>query len=74
VDKGLRGVGDALEELTRLRNHADYDMAPGKKFTSATDAQNAIMIASSQIGELDHILTNPTRASAAAADIRAKWP
>src|SRR5437868_3783800 len=44
ADADLKRIGYLLEDLGAMRNHADYQLDnPGKWFTSAKDAEQAIL-------------------------------
>jgi hypothetical protein len=70
----LRHVGDALDELTRLRNQADYHLAGPGRFASGVRATQAVVRAQAAIDLLDQIDADPARRAAAIAAIRAAWP
>jgi hypothetical protein len=67
ADADLKQVGNALDELVRLRDKASYDMAPLPTFGSANTAQRAIQKAASILSLLDQIDADPTRRAAAVA-------
>jgi hypothetical protein len=74
ADPDLKKIGDALQDLSRLRNRADYDLSPGIFFASPLWTQRAIQSASDAIVLLDAIDGDPTRRAAAIAAIRIRFP
>jgi hypothetical protein len=65
----LHSIGDALDDLIRLRNHACYDLAPHPDFASATKAHNAITRNANASRLLDAIEADPQRRAAAIASL-----
>jgi hypothetical protein len=69
-DIELRAIGDALDELVRLRNRASYDLQHLADFTSSTVADTAIQRATTALTMLDGIDTDSIRRNAAIAAIK----
>jgi hypothetical protein len=75
TDRDLKGIGHHLEQLARLRNHADYQTeAPGRWFGSGVEAVQAVQHAADAIALLDQVEADSTRRAAAIAAIRAGSP
>jgi len=74
ADQDLKQVGRALEELGRLRNQADYELASGPRFQTASKAQQAVQQAQDKLSLLKLVDADPPRRSAAITDIRARFP
>ena len=73
ADADLKTIGNALDQLGRLRNRADYDLnAP--QFLTDVDSQVAVANATAALALLDAVEGDPARRAAAGADIRARWP
>ena len=70
ADKELKEIGDALDFLVQVRNHADYKLAPSPAFASAKKAQDAIDVAADTLARLDALEADPVRLAAAVATIR----
>lgn len=70
TDPVLRQIAYVLERLVKLRNQAQYDLAPHPDFTTPTRAQQAIQDALAALGTLDAIEADPARQAAARASIR----
>ncbi len=70
ADADLKAIGDVLDRLSQWRNQADYDLAPSKRFASATDALYAVALARQALDLLDRIDRDPTRRATAIASIR----
>jgi hypothetical protein len=67
----IKNIGFVLEELGGMRNYADYQLdRPGKWFTSASHARQAILDADTAIQLLDQIEADPARRAAAIASIK----
>jgi hypothetical protein len=49
----LKSIGDALDNLIRLRNRACYELAPHPDFASATKAHNSITQSVNALAILD---------------------
>jgi hypothetical protein len=67
-------VGEALDELSQLRNHADYRLNTPGLFATATQATQAVLGAQAAIALLDAIEADPARRSTVIAAMRAAWP
>jgi hypothetical protein len=65
----LQSIGDALDNLIRLRNRACYDLAPHPDFASATKANNSITQSANALALLDAIESDPQRRAAAIASL-----
>jgi hypothetical protein len=70
----IRQVGDALDELARLRNRADYQLATPGSLSTDRPALNALTQAEAAIDLLDQIDADPARRAAAVAAIRKAFP
>lgn len=70
----LKQVGDALDDLSRLRNQADYHLGIVGAFASDVRARQAVASAQTAIDLLDHIDADPARRVAAVAAIRKAFP
>jgi hypothetical protein len=70
----LGQVGLGLDDLSQLRNQADYHLASPGRFASGARAAQAIVRAQAAIDLLDQIDADPARRAAAIAAIRAAWP
>src|SRR4051794_1494417 len=57
----LKRIGDALDELSRLRNQADYRLAAPGRFATDTGAVQAVSLAQSRIALIDAIDADPAR-------------
>jgi len=73
-DADLQLVGKALDDLGRLRNKADYDLASPGPFANSSATATAIAQAEEAIRKLDQAGTDAARLAAAVADIRARFP
>lgn len=69
-DPDAHAIGLHLEDLVRLRNEADYQLALPGRFQFAKDASDAIEKASDLIDLLDAIEADPTRRAEVVAAIR----
>ncbi|MCI0638221.1 MAG: hypothetical protein L0Y72_10285 [Gemmataceae bacterium] len=65
----LKAIGDALDELVRMRNKASYDLAATVMFSAPATAQNAIRRSVQALAILDQILADPVRQKAAIASL-----
>jgi hypothetical protein len=70
----LTDVGRALDDLSSLRNRADYHLSSLPEFSSAAPATQAVAVAQSKISLLDVIEADSTRRAAAVAALRAAFP
>ncbi len=73
-DADLQVVGKVLDDLVRLRNKADYDLASPGPFASPTATAGAITRAEEAIRKLDAVGADAARLAAVVADIRARFP
>ena len=73
-DRDLKSIGDALDGLVRLRNHADYKLAPHAYFQTDATPQDTIDQTVRAIALLDAIDGDTTRRAAAIAAIQAAFP
>jgi hypothetical protein len=73
-DRDLKAIGQALEELGRLRNMADYQLGYFVRFRSAGTAQQSVQDARTAIALLDTCEADPVRRAAAIAAIRGTLP
>lgn len=74
ADQTLKDVGRELDNLSQLRNEADYRLDRPGSFSSAVPAHTAVQQAEQAVLRLDQIDADPARRAAAIADIRARWP
>jgi hypothetical protein len=74
ADVDLKKIGKALEDLCKLRNWADYNLAAGSYFASSNQARQAIQKATDAISLLDTIDGDPGRLAVAIAAIRVRFP
>jgi hypothetical protein len=70
----LKGIGGVVDKLARLRNQADYNLAPLQVFASPGRVQQAIQEVSDALALLDAIEADPARQTAAIAASRAAFP
>lgn len=66
-DADLRRIGDTLDDLVRLRNHASYDLNGHADFASAARVLSAIHEVEDALALLDGIHDDPARRSSAVA-------
>ena len=69
-DLDLKEVGYKLEDLSKDRNLANYDLGPLPIFVSATAAQVNLRKATDALALLDAIDADPVRRAAAIASIK----
>lgn len=74
ADPDLKEVGRALEELGKLRNQADYQLAAGPRFSSVGKARQAVQDAENHLALLKLVDADLPRRTAVITDIRAKFP
>jgi len=65
----LKHLSNYLDNLLDLRTHASYDLRPQSRFSTATDARNAIQTALDGIALLDAIEADARRRAAAIASL-----
>jgi hypothetical protein len=70
ADRDLKLIGDALDQLVKLRNKASYDLRLLPAFASAAEVAKAIQKAATALTLLDAIDGDPVRRAAAIATIR----
>jgi hypothetical protein len=70
ADQDLKQIGWTLDLLVRLRNHADYDLAPTPVFASVLRARDAAQRAADALALLDTLEADPARLAAAVATIQ----
>jgi uncharacterized protein (UPF0332 family) len=70
TDPDVKKIGDALDDLVKLRNRADYQLVPLSPFTTTTRAVQALADARDAIALLDRIDGAARRRAAAIAAIR----
>ncbi len=73
ADADLKKIGAILETLNRLRNEADYRLS-STWFATDARARLAVVDATTALALLDAIVSDPVRAAAAVAAIRAAFP
>jgi hypothetical protein len=73
-DPYLKRIGYDLDDLSRLRNQADYRLATAGVFALPNTASNAVDQARAAVTLLDQIDGDPSRRAAAIAAIQAAWP
>jgi hypothetical protein len=73
-DPDLKRIGRMVDDLSQLRNRADYDLSALVMFASDNKAQRAIADAAHGIALLDAIDADPVRQAAALAAVRAAFP
>jgi hypothetical protein len=69
TDPDLKSIGDALDDLSRLRNRAYYDLRPAIEFRSPAEAIRAIRVATAALTMLDAIEADPARRAAVVASL-----
>jgi uncharacterized protein (UPF0332 family) len=74
ADPDLKHIGRMVDELSRLRNRADYDLSALIAFASDKAAHKAIADAAGALALLDAIDADPVRQAAAIAAIRVAFP
>jgi hypothetical protein len=70
TDPDIKGLGDVLDDLGRLRNRANYILSSLPEFADATEALRSIDKAADAIALLDAIEADPARLAAAQASIQ----
>jgi hypothetical protein len=70
TDPDLKAIGDALDDLVKLRNQADYRLEFPGSFRAPGATKQAIDDARAAIALLDQIDGDPRRRAAAIASIR----
>jgi hypothetical protein len=70
ADLDLKRIGQVLEDLSKLRNQADYEPERPGPFASAANVRLAVHAAQTAIDLLDQIDRDPSRRSAAIAALR----
>ncbi len=65
----LKKIGNALDDLVRLRNKASYDLGSLPEFASATEAEDAVQEATDALALLDAIEADPARRAAELASL-----
>jgi hypothetical protein len=73
-DPDLKKVAQALEQLGRLRNQADYALRAPGPFGDAVAATEAVAKATTSLTWLDQVDADPSRRAAAVAGIRTVFP
>jgi hypothetical protein len=73
-DADLNDAARALDELSRLRNAADYELSSPGQFATDSRAQAAIRRAATAITTLDTIDADAARRAVAIAAIRSVFP
>jgi hypothetical protein len=69
-ENDLQQIGQALEELGRHRNQANYDLSDDLMFAVPHFAQADVQAAEAALALLDAIEADPARRTAAVASIR----
>lgn len=70
----LKRIGDALDQLGRWRNHADYDLSAAKSPPYSRAAPVAVLMADDAVVLLGQIDADPARRAGAIAALRAAFP
>jgi hypothetical protein len=70
----LKHIGYDLDDLSRLRNQADYRLATVGVFALPNTAFDAVDQARAALALLDQVDGDPSRRAAAIAAIQAAWP
>ena len=73
ADPDLVRIGRALDNLSKLRNAADYQ-TQSHSFADDTEAQTSITNALRALALLDAVEADPVRRAAAIVDMRVRWP
>jgi len=73
-DPDIKAIGRALEDLGRLRNHADYQLGPSGRFVSPATVQQVVRRAEIHLARLDQVDADPHRRATVIAGIRAAFP
>ncbi|MFO0842683.1 MAG: hypothetical protein U0797_09860 [Gemmataceae bacterium] len=68
-DRDLHSIGRALEDLSRHRTHASYDLNPVAQFSSPTKARGWVQDAADALALLDALDADPARRAAAIASL-----
>ena len=74
ADPDVKQIGNVLDDLGRLRNRADYNLAALAEFATPTRAQQAVQDAATALALFDAIEADPARRTAAIAAIRKAFP
>jgi hypothetical protein len=74
ADPDLKKIGRALEDLVKMRNRADYDLAPHADFASNVLVQKAIDDAKAALALLDAVDADLARQAAAIVAVRKAFP
>jgi uncharacterized protein (UPF0332 family) len=69
-DPDMKKIGWVMDDLVKLRNQADYQLATPGSFSSAGRVSMAILDAHDAIALLDQVDGDPTRRMVAIASIR----
>jgi uncharacterized protein (UPF0332 family) len=72
-DPDLVLVGRRLDDLSKLRNTADYNLK-SSGFVDDAEAQTSLSVATDALARLDAVDADPARRAAAIAGMRARWP
>ena len=72
-DIDLKEIGLALDELSQLRNRADYEMV-SPRFATVRASRGGVLRVQKALLLLDAVDADSTRRTAAIADMRARWP
>jgi hypothetical protein len=70
TDTDIKKIGNALDDLVRLRNEASYELVASISFRNSTKAADAIQKAAAALALLDAIEADPARRAIAVASIR----
>lgn len=74
ADADLKGIAKTLEDLGRLRNHADYQLAIQGPFVTAKASRDVVVMARNALALLDTTLADAKRRAAAVAAVQAAFP
>ncbi len=74
ADPDCQRIAQALEDLGKLRNRADYERSRVPSFASSTAAVQAVRRARNNVARLDQVNADPVRLASVVAAIRAQPP
>ena len=74
AEPDLKRLGRTLEQLSLLRNRADYELSAQRWFGTTAATKTAIIDAANALQLLDQIDADPSRRAAAVASVKAAFP